>query len=175
MKRLFLVWIVIIACSMISARDDDRGYIVKIGQETPNIELQFLDGSKKELKDFKGKVIMLQFTAKWCGVCREEMGHIEKDIWQKYKNNPDFALFGIDFKESKETVEQFIKEVKVTYPILLDPEAKAFYSYAEKGAGVTRNVIIDRDGKIIFLTRLFDPEEFKEMVKVIDKLLKEKN
>ena len=175
MKKLLLAWVVVLAFSMISARDDDRGYIVQIGQEAPNIELQFLDGSKKELKDFKRKVIMLQFTAKWCGVCRKEMVHIEKEIWQKHKNNPDFALFGIDFKESKETVEQFIKEVKVTYPLLLDPEAKAFYSYAKKGAGVTRNVIIDRGGKIAFLTRLFEPEEFKKMTEVIDKLLKEKN
>ena len=173
MRKVLLVFLVLVAGCMLSARDDDRGYIVKVGQKAPNIELHFLDGTKKELKDFKGKVVMLQFTAKWCGVCRKEMAYIEKDIWQKHKNNPDFALMGIDFKESKETVEQFIQEVKVTYPLLLDLDAKAFHAYAEEGAGVTRNVIIDRDGKIVFLTRLFDPEEFQEMVNVIDKLLAE--
>lgn len=64
------------------------------------------------------------------------------------------------------------------YPIpsrrLLDPEGKAFYTYAAQGAGVTRNIIIDKKGNIAFLTRLYDPKEFEEMVKVIDKLLKEK-
>ena len=127
-----------------------------------------------KVKDLKGKVIMIQFTASWCGVCRKEMPFIEKDIWLKYKTNPAFALFGIDFKESKETTEKFAKDIKITYPLLLDPEGKAFYTYAAQGAGVTRNIIIDKKGNIAFLTRLYDPKEFEEMVKVIDQLLKEK-
>lgn len=55
---------------------------------------------------------MLQFTASWCGVCRKEMPFIEKDIWLKLKGNSKFILFGIDLKESKETVEKFAKETK---------------------------------------------------------------
>lgn len=59
----------------------------------------------------------------------------------------------------------------VTYPIGMDPNADIFGSYAEKSAGITRNVIIDREGKIVMLTRLYDEEEFNEMVDTIDKLL----
>ena len=55
----------------------------------------------------------------------------------------------------------------VTYPLALDPGADIFGLFAVKEAGVTRNVIIDRSGKIIFLTRLFDKEEFDRMKKVI--------
>ena len=117
---------------------------------------------------------MLQFTASWCGVCRQEMPFIEKDIWLKLKENSKFVLFGIDLKESKEIVEKFAKETKITYPLLLDPEGKAFYAFAAKGAGVTRNVIIDENGKIVFMTRLYDQKEFDEMVKVINQLLKKK-
>ena len=163
MKHLTFILLLVMTCSLVKAQQDDRGYIVKVGEKAPNIELLFPDGTKKQLKDLKGKVIMIQFTASWCGVCRKEMPFIEKDIWLKYKNNPAFALFGIDFKESK-----------ITYPLLLDPEGKAFYTYAAQGAGVTRNIIIDKKGNIAFLTRLYDPKEFEEMVKVIDKLLKEK-
>ena len=117
---------------------------------------------------------MLQFTASWCGVCRKEMPFIEKDIWLKHKDNPDFVLYGIDLKESKEVVKKFAKETGITYPLLLDLEGKAFYSFAAKGAGVTRNVIIDKEGKIVYLTRLYEPKEFEEMTKVIDDLLKKK-
>lgn len=173
MKRIIFITLLFAGISTGYAQEDERGYIVKTGQMAPNIELLFTDGSKKELKDLKGKVIMLQFTASWCGVCRREMPHIEKDIWLKHKDNPHFALFGIDLKESKEITERFAKETKITYPLLLDPQGKAFYSFAAQGAGVTRNIIIDKTGKIVFLTRLFDEKEFAEMVKVIDKLLQE--
>ena len=115
---------------------------------------------------------MLQFTASWCGVCRKEMPFIEKDIWLKHKDNPKFALIGIDLKESREKTMQFAKDLKVTYPLTLDPEGKAFYSFAEQDAGVTRNVIIDPEGKIVMMTRLYDPAEFERMCRFIDQLLK---
>lgn len=56
---------------------------------------------------------------------------------------------------------------KVTYPLALDPGAAIFSLFALKESGVTGNVIIDRKGKIIFLTRLFERKEFDEMKKVI--------
>jgi hypothetical protein len=67
-----------------------------------------------------------------------------------------------------------MKDVNITYPLALDPGADIFGLYALKEAGVTRNVIIDRNGKIIFLTRLYDRPEFKEMKKVIFAQLSEK-
>lgn len=149
----------------------DYGYIVKIGQQMPDIEMTLTDGTKVSTADLKGKVVMLQFTASWCGVCRREMPHIEKDIWQKHNNNPDFALIGIDMDEPLETVKKFAKDMKISYPLALDPDGKIFYTFAAKGAGVTRNVIIDHSGKIVFMTRLFKEEEFNEMKKVIDSLL----
>ena len=153
-------------------KQDDRGYIVIVGEQAPDITITYTDGTTKKLSDFRGKVVMLQFTASWCGVCRREMPFIEKDIWQKHKNNSKFALIGIDLKENKEKTEQFAKDLKITYPLTLDLEGKAFYSFAAQGAGVTRNIIIDPTGKIVFLTRLFEQKEFDEMCKVIDKLLK---
>lgn len=166
MMTLFLL------CINAHAQDDDRGYIVQIGDKAPDIIIQYIDGTQKKLSDFKGKIVMLQFTASWCGVCRKEMPFIEKDIWQKHKNNPKFALIGIDLMETPEKTQQFAKDINITYPLTLDPEGKAFYSYAAKGAGVTRNIIIDKKGKIVFMTRLYDPEEFKKMCEVIDQLLK---
>ncbi len=149
----------------------DYGYIVKIGQTVPNVEMELTTGQKLRMSDLRGKVVMLQFTASWCGVCRKEMPHIEKDIWLKHKNNPNFALYGIDLDEPLDKVIKFGQDVGVTYPLALDPGGSIFYTFAEKGAGVTRNVIIDKTGKIVFMTRLFKEEEFNEMVRVIERLL----
>lgn len=150
----------------------DYGYIVKIGQQMPEIEMVLTDGKKVKTSDLKGQVVMLQFTASWCSVCRKEMPHIESEIWQKHKNNKSFALFGIDMDEPVDKVKKFAEDMKITYPLALDPGAEIFYTFAAKGAGVTRNIIIDKNGKIVYLTRLYKEDEFNEMKEVIELLLK---
>ena len=151
--------------------DDDRNYIVKVGDMAPDFEMTLNNGEKIVLSSLRGKVVMLQFTASWCGVCRKEMPYIEKDIWAKHQDNPNFVLYGIDREEPLEKVNELIEKTGVTYPIGLDPDAGIFTLYAKREAGITRNVIIDKDGRIVMLTRLFEMEEFKKMVSVIDNLL----
>jgi peroxiredoxin len=150
----------------------DYGYIVKIGQQVPDFSMIIANGKTVRIADLKGKIVMLQFTASWCSVCRKEMPHIEADIWKKYKDNKNFALYGIDLDEPVEKVKEFAKQIPVTYPLALDPKGGIFYQFAEKGAGVTRNVIIDKTGKIVYMTRLYKEEEFTEMKSVIADLLK---
>lgn len=147
-------------------------YIVKIGDQAPTFTADIATGGQVTPADLEGKVTMLQFTASWCGVCRKEMPHIEKDIWQKYKDRKDFMLLGIDIDEERDKVIRFGQDVNVTYPLVLDPGSKIFHLFAGKGAGVTRNVIIDRTGKIVFMTRLFKEEEFEAMKDVIDGLMR---
>lgn len=169
MKKIFILSTLLLAFLVSRAQEDDRGYIVKVGEQAPDIDILYTDGTQKKLSDFRGKTVMLQFTASWCGVCRKEMPFIEKDIQQKYKNNPDFVLIGIDLKESREKTIRFAKDLKITYPLTLDPEGKSFYAYAARGAGVTRNIIIDKNGTIVYLTRLYTPEEFNGMLQEIKK------
>lgn len=179
MKKL-LMFAVLLGClftvPVVSAQQpvqaDEAGYIVKVGQIAPDFEMTLLDGSKMKLSALRGKVVMLQFTASWCGVCRKEMPFIEKDIWQKHKNNKKFALYGIDRDEPKSKVEAFVKQTKVTYPLGLDPGADIFAKFAERNAGITRNVLIDKTGKIVMMTRLYNEEEFSALCKKIDELLK---
>ncbi|MPN12134.1 hypothetical protein SDC9_159446 [bioreactor metagenome] len=99
------------------------------------------------------------------------MPHIEKEIWQKHKENPQFVLYGIDREEPAEKIQVLRDATGVTYPIGMDPDANIFGLYAEKDAGITRNIIIDRSGKIVMLTRLNEEKEFNEMVSLIDKIL----
>lgn len=150
---------------------DSRGYIVKVGDETPDFEIEYLDGRREMLSSHRGKLIMLQFTASWCGVCRKEMPFIEEKIWKRHSGNPNFLLLGIDFKESKEITEKFAKDLNISYPLTLDLNGEKFQLFCGPDAGVTRNIIIDPQGKIIMLTRLFEEEEFNSMVGLIDQEL----
>lgn len=152
---------------------DSTGYIIRVGQTVPDIKWTQTDGKTVSIKDLRGKVVMLQFTASWCGVCRKEMPFIERDIWQKHKDNKDFYLVGIDRDEPKATVEAFAKQTGVTYPLALDPGADLFAKFALRESGITRNVLVDRDGKIVMTTRLYNEKEFQKLVGKIDSLLKD--
>ncbi|MFL3004824.1 MAG: family 1 glycosylhydrolase [Candidatus Neomarinimicrobiota bacterium] len=149
---------------------DSRGYIVNIGDIAPNFTMEYLTGEKVTLSDLRGKVVVLQFTASWCSVCRKEMPHLEKDVWKQFKEK-GLVLIGVDRDEPIETVIQFQKDMGTTYPLALDPGAKIFGLFADKNSGVTRNVIIDQQGKIVFLTRLFEKDEYDQMIEVIKSLL----
>jgi peroxiredoxin len=172
MKKFILFLAIALSISAIAQTKDDRAYLVKVGDQAPNFTMKLTSGKTVELSKLKGKVVMLQFTASWCSVCRKEMPFIEKDIWQKHKSNPNFALLAIDRDEPRETVMKYAKSIPITYSIGMDPHADIFALYAVREAGITRNVIIDKSGKIVFLTRLYDVDEFNKMTKVIDSMLK---
>ena len=99
------------------------------------------------------------------------MPHIEKRIWQPHKDNTDFVLVGVDREEPREVVEEYTAQLGTTYPMLLDEKGDVFASYALRKSGITRNVLIDRDGRIVKLTRRFVEPEFNDLVATIDSLL----
>ena len=150
----------------------ENNYLVKVGDIAPDFTLKLTDGSDFTLSKNRGKVVMLQFTASWCGVCRKEMPFIEKDIWQKHKENPNFVLVGIDREEPLEDVKKFAESTGITYPMALDSNADVFASYVERKSGITRNILIDGEGRIVKLTRLFNETEFNSLVEMIDSMLK---
>ena len=86
--------------------DATRGYLVSVGDMAPDFEMELPDGSTVLLSSLRGKVVMLQFTASWCGVCRKEMPHIESDIWQRHKDHPEFALYGVDRDEPVDKIRR---------------------------------------------------------------------
>ncbi len=150
---------------------DDKGFIIQIGQQAPDFKIVYANGKiSVNLSDLKGELVLLQFTASWCSVCRKEMPHIEKEIWQAYKSK-GIHVIGIDRKEHIRTVQEFAKTMKITYPLALDLDDEIYTLYAHPNSGVTRNVLIDKTGKIVFLTRLYNKKEFKELVSKIDQLI----
>ena len=160
----------LLSINSFSQNNMNRGYKVKVGDLAPEINLKLLDGQLVTNESLIGKVVVIQFTASWCSVCIKEMPHLEKEVWQRFKDD-DFILIGVDLKEELEVVEEFINKTNVTYPFAIDKDGSFFESFTLPKAGVTRNIVLDKSGKISFLTRLFDQKEFQEMIEHIGLLL----
>jgi peroxiredoxin len=167
-KFLLILFSIGFILSAQSQESGNNGFLVRIGDEAPHFTAKLTDGKIFNLKEQRGKIVMLQFTASWCGVCRREMPYIEKDIVQKLKGKKIYVV-GIDRDEPLDVILDYQKQMKISYPLALDPQANIFGLYADLLSGVTRNVVIDENGKIIYLSRLFDIDEFNEMAKVIYK------
>jgi len=108
---------------------------MKDAAPTPEIALGTLEGKKISLKEFRGKVVLLNFWASWCVPCREEMPAMEK-LYQEYKEK-NFVILAVAVKDSKQDTLNFVKELKLTYPIALDTDAKVGQEYGAWGLPVT--------------------------------------
>ena len=151
------------------AQTESRGYIVQVGDDMPEFSLTDLSGRTYSKASLLGSTYVLQFTASWCSVCRAEMPHLEEEVWTAFQDR-DFVLIGVDLDEPQDKVAEFTELMGVTYPMCPDPDGQVFYSIAAPKSGVTRNVVVNAEGQIAMLTRLFDENEFARMVAVVDDL-----
>ena len=115
-----------------------------VGKRAPAFQLKSLTGETFNLSSLKGKVVLLDFWATWCGPCRKEMPTMEK-IHQELKGD-GLVVLGLDVGEDRETVEKFLKTEKVSYPIALTVGSDVVRSF-EVSAYPTY-VLIDREGNI---------------------------
>ena len=112
MRKLLLTALsAILLNSFINAQDkqvykDD--YLVKTGDQAPVFVINEAGGRSYKLSDLRGKVVMLQFTASWCSVCRKEMPFIENEIWKTGKES-GLDVIGIDRDEPLEKVLKSLK------------------------------------------------------------------
>lgn len=116
------------------------------GKQAPDFDLPSLGGNNVRLADLKGKVLLINIFATWCVPCREEMPSMES-LYQKLKG-PNFEMVGISVDaDGAKKVAPFVKELGLTFPILLDPKSETANKY--KITGVPETYIVAPDGTII--------------------------
>lgn len=173
-KKLIIVSLLILVSTIISAQGEkSANQYIYVGDTAPDFTVEMLDGSKVSLSELRGKVVMLNFFATWCGPCMQEFRHIPDMIVNKFKVEKDFVLLPISRQEKKETVVErmkFLKTQGIDFPVGIDPERKIYSLYAK--SYIPRNFIINKEGKVIFTSQGFSMEELEELVSIIEKELK---
>ncbi|MGH7833121.1 MAG: peroxiredoxin family protein [Candidatus Binatia bacterium] len=127
---------------------------VKDHPAAPEFALPNPDGKKLSLNDFRGKVVFLNFWASWCVPCREEMPAMER-LYQEFKGK-GLEILAVNVKDTRKDALAFVKELKLSYPILLDPEGQVGLLYGAWGLPAT--YLIDEKGMV--LARLWGPAEW---------------
>ena len=148
MMRTFLAWFLIFSLCMggifflsrCSNREEKEPFL----SLAPDFSLKSFDGREITLSQLRGKVVLLDFWATWCGPCKESIPH----LIQLYKNYREsgFELVGMNVEKGDgDTVRRFIRSMDIPYPVVTAPE-DVVRSYRVTGIPVT--ILIDKEGKI---------------------------
>lgn len=140
---------------------------VKIGEQVPEFDYEITPGVIQNITDLKGKLVLINFFATWCGPCRQELPLIQKEIFDKYKDDNDFKLLIIGREHSWEEVNKFQTDNKYTMPFYPDPKRTIYAKFADQY--IPRNFLISPEGKVIYSSIGFvekDFENLKQQIKV---------
>jgi thiol-disulfide isomerase/thioredoxin len=130
-----------------SARDVINNPKLAKAQLATDFKVKATDGRELSLRNLRGKVVLLDFWASWCGPCRVEMPAVKR-VWQKYGGDK-FVIVGVNMDRTKEAFESYVKSEGLTWPQYFDGQVwnnKLTQLYGVRGIPYT--VLIDKDGAI---------------------------
>lgn len=143
-----------------------------------NAELEMLDGTKIKAADRKGKVILLNLWATWCGPCRSEMPHLV-EMQDKFRDN-GFQVLGLDVgdgngnPESVEDIKKFAAKMKLNYELFRISNATVgeFYKLTNF-EGVPQTLLVDREGRLRGVFLGGGPKVINSMKETVERVMAE--
>lgn len=115
------------------------------GAPAQSYPIKRLDGATDSLDRYRGRVVLVNLWASWCAPCRSETPALEQLYREEHAKG--LVVLGIDQGESAEAASAFAREMKLTYPILLDEDQR--YGRAYSAVGLPTTLVVDRTGHIV--------------------------
>ena len=123
--------------------------VVAPSTAAPDFTLRAMDGPNMRLQEQRGRVVMINFWATWCGPCRQEMPHLNR-LYEKYKGS-GFVLLGVNVDDDARNATELAAKLGLRFPVLLDTDKTVSKLYDL--ATMPSTVLIDRDGKVRYVHR----------------------
>ena len=145
-----------------------------IAEKVAQAQMKNLDGTTSKVADMKGKVLLLNMWATWCGPCREEMPALVK--MQDAHRDKGFEIIGLntDDGDTKEKIDKFAAEMKLNYKLVWAPtEMQAALLKISNFGGIPQSFIVDRDGKLRGVFRGGGANEVKKMEELVAQIVNE--
>ncbi len=165
MKYLLFSFLLV---AQIGFSQTERDFKTNMGEEIPSFEFVTTDGENMSIDQLKGKVVLLNFYATWCGPCRKEMPILEEKLSAHFED--DLVILAIARGEDMETTQKFKKDTGYHFTFAPDPDKIVYSLFADKY--IPRNLVIDKTGKIIYQSTGFDNSKLDKMITTIKKNLK---
>ena len=173
MKNISIIIIMLI--STICSEELSKEQLLKIQEVTedvnkaPNFSLKSMNDSIYVLEDLKGKVVLINFWATWCGPCRMEIPDFN-DLYDKYKDQ-GLEILGISISDTKEQLSNFLKAYKINYPVLYGSSNDMQKVLIDYGGvySVPMSFLIDTDNNIkrVYpgaILRKYDPNMYLDLI-----------
>jgi peroxiredoxin len=151
------------------ANDYELSTILKTGSLVPDFTIKTIDGIEFKLSELKGKTVFINFFTLSCPSCMKELPVFEKEIWQKYKDNKNVVILIVGREETVDKLKAFRDEKQFTFPLASDPKREVYALFAIQY--VPRNIIIDKEGKLVMTEVGFTEEKSAELLQKIQELL----
>jgi peroxiredoxin len=129
------------------ANSTGKSAAAEVGRAAPDFKLQSPDGSATTLDSYRGKYVLLNFWASWCGPCRGETPDLQRLYTGSSAKTPGLVVLGVNQQEDAGTASGFVKEFGLTYPIVLDRSGGVSQAY-RASSGLPISFLVDPNGVI---------------------------
>ena len=146
-----------------------HSHAVAVQDEAPDFTLKSLAGNNLRLEEYRGRVVLINFWASWCGPCRQEMPLLDR-LHRRYEDT-GFAVLGVNVEGEVEPAQEIVDKTKVTFPVLIDEGQKVSEMYNLEAMPST--VVGDRDGVVRYIHLGYKPGDEAKYVEVVQALIRE--
>lgn len=165
MKRIFAL-LTIIGCTLFLSAQEASNDIVTVGDKMPEFSLSSEKYGVANSNEYTNKVLLINIFATWCGPCQLELAEIQKELWPKYKDNPDFVMLTVGREHTDEELTKYNEKKKFSFPLYPDRKRGFTSKFAVKQ--IPRIYLVDKYGTIVYMSVGYKKEAFKELLNKIE-------